>query len=93
MAYHSFILSITRALIPGYWHSFSRDFQCIFIVKSLERDLHCTYPKDNYPASIHIYGEFNIHHKEWAAHSNKTVGEAKLRFDFYIAYELTRILD
>lgn len=41
---------------------------------------------------FHIFGGFNIYHKEWLVHSNKTNAEGKYCRDFSIAYELTQII-
>lgn len=46
----------------------------------------------NLLASIHICGDFNIHHKEWLVHSNITEEEWKYCHDFSIAYELTQVV-
>ena len=44
-------------------------------------------------ASIHICGDYNIHHKEWLIHSNKTTAEGRHCHDFALAYDLTQIVD
>ena len=44
-------------------------------------------------ASIHICGDFNIHHKEWFIHSNKTTAEERHCYDFGLAYDLTQFFD
>lgn len=43
-------------------------------------------------ASFHNCGDFNIHHKEWIVHSNKTDFEGRYCRDYSIAYELTQII-
>lgn len=47
---------------------------------------------DQPSASIHIYGDFNIHHKEWWVPSSNSE-EGRYYHDFSIAYELTKIVD
>ena len=48
----------------------------------------------DYPsANIHVCGDFNVHHKEWLVHSNKTDPEGRHCHDFSVAYELTQIID
>lgn len=43
-----------------------------------------------YPSvNIRIRGDFNIHHKEGLAHSNKTDKEGRYSRDVSIVYELT----
>ena len=44
-------------------------------------------------ASIHICGDYNIHHKDWLIHSNKTTAEGRHCHDFALAYDLTQIVD
>ena len=44
-------------------------------------------------ASIHLCGDFNIHHQEWLIHSNCTDEEGRHCHDFAIAYDLTQIVD
>ena len=44
-------------------------------------------------ASIHICGDFNIHHKEWLIHSNTTDFEGRYCHNFALAYELSQIID
>ena len=48
---------------------------------------------DHPSASIHICGDFNVHHEEWLVHSNKTTPEGRICHDFSVAYELTQIVD
>lgn len=43
--------------------------------------------------SVHICSDFNIHHKDWLVHSNKTGKEGRYYGDFSIAYELTQIIE
>lgn len=43
--------------------------------------------------SIHICGDFNIHHKKWLIHSNKTNEEGNYYRDFSITYEQTQIIE
>jgi len=48
----------------------------------------------DYPsADIHICGDFNVHHKEWLVHSNKTDSEGRHCHAFSVACELTQIVD
>ena len=44
-------------------------------------------------ASIHLCGDFNVHHQEWLVHSNKTDREGRYCHDFALAYDLTQIVD
>ena len=47
-----------------------------------------------YPsASIHVCGDFNVHHQEWLVHSNKTTAEGRHCHEFALAYDLTQIVD
>ena len=48
---------------------------------------------DHPSASIHLCGDFNIHHKEWLIHSNCTDEEGRYCHSFAIAYDLTQIVD
>ena len=44
-------------------------------------------------ASIHLCGDFNIHHQEWLIHSNRTDEEGRHCHSFALAYDLTQIVD
>lgn len=44
-------------------------------------------------ARFHISGDFNILHKEWLVHSNKTDEESRYCRDFFITYGLTQIIE
>ena len=48
---------------------------------------------DHPSASIHICGDFNVHHEEWLVHSNNTDREGRICYDFSIVYGLTQIVD
>lgn len=48
---------------------------------------------DNPSAKIHICDDFNIHHKEWLVHSNKSDEEGRYCYDFSITYDLIQIID
>ena len=48
--------------------------------------------KDNPNANFHLCGDFNVHHKQWLIHSNKTDKEGSHLYDFSIAYNLTQIV-
>lgn len=37
--------------------------------------------------------EFNVHHREWLVYFNQTDEEGRYRIDFYIAYELTQLIE
>lgn len=43
-------------------------------------------------ARFHIRGDFNIHHKVWLVHTNKTDEEVIYWRDFSIAYDLTQFI-
>ena len=48
----------------------------------------------DYPfASFHIFGDFNVHNKEWLIHSNKTSSEGRFCHDFALCYGLEQIID
>ena len=38
-------------------------------------------------------GDFNVHHKEWLVHSNKTTAEGRHYHEFALAYDLTQIVN
>ena len=47
----------------------------------------------NTSANIFVFGDFNIHHKDWLTYSGETDWYSELCYNFSISYDLTQMVD
>ena len=46
----------------------------------------------NPSANVFVFGDFNIHHKDWLTYSGRTDRSGELCYDFYISNDLTQMV-
>ena len=47
----------------------------------------------NSPANVFVFGDFNIHHKDWLSYSGGTDRPGELCYNFSISNDLTQIVN
>ena len=47
----------------------------------------------NPPANVFVFGEFNVHHKDWLTNSGGTDRPGRLRYNFSISNDFTQMVN
>ena len=50
-------------------------------------------PSINPSANVFVFGDFNVHHKDWLTYSGRTDGPSKACYNFSISYDITQMVN